>query len=93
MLVGLVYVKIYIPFSHSLKEKRKVVKSICTKVKKNFNVSIAEIDSLDFQQTIGIGIAVVSNDKKHIESITDKMLNYIESNTEGEIIEVNREIV
>ncbi|HHX54915.1 MAG TPA: DUF503 domain-containing protein, partial [Clostridiales bacterium] len=42
---------------------------------------------------ISIGIAVVSNDKKHIESIIDKMLNFIESHTEGEIVEVDREIV
>lgn len=93
MLVGLVYVKIYIPYSHSLKEKRKVVKSVCTKVKNNFNVSIAEVDNLDLQQTIGLGMATVSNDKKHIESIIDKMLNFMELNTEGEIIEVNREII
>mgnify|MGYP000867457150 FL=1 len=93
MLVGIVYIKIYIPFSHSLKEKRKVVKSICAKVKNNFNVSIAEVDNLGLQQTISIGIAVVSNDKKHIESIIDKMLNFIESHTEGEIVEVDREIV
>lgn len=93
MLVGIVYIKIYIPFSHSLKDKRKVVKSICRKVRINFNVSIAEVDDLELHQTIKIGIAVVSNDKKHIESIIDKILNYIELNMDGEIMEVDREIV
>ncbi|NLJ89327.1 MAG: DUF503 domain-containing protein [Clostridiales bacterium] len=93
MIVGIVKVKIYIPFAHSLKEKRTIVKSLCSKIKNNFNVSISEVENQDVHQTIGLGIAIVSNNSKHIDSIIDKIINYIEANTEGEIIEINREIV
>ncbi len=93
MIVGIVNLKIYIPFSHSLKQKRTIVKSLCSKVKNNFNVSIAEVENQDVHQTIGLGFAVLSNNSKHIDSTIDKIINYIDSNTEGEIIEINREIV
>lgn len=93
MFVGIVNLKIYIPFSHSLKEKRTEVKSICQKAKNKFNISIAEIEDLDLHQTISLGFSIVSNNKKHIDSTIDKVINYIESNTEGEIIFVNREIL
>lgn len=93
MFVGIVNLKVYIPFSHSLKEKRMEVKSICAKVKNKFNVSIAEVEDHDVHQTIGLGLALVSNNKKYIDSTIDKVINYIESNTEGEIIQVNREVL
>lgn len=93
MTVGIVNIKLYIAFAHSLKEKRTVVRSICAKVRNKFNVSIAEVENQDVIQTISIGFAIVSNNRKHIDSSIDKILNYIEFNTEGEIIEVNREII
>lgn len=93
MLVGIVNLKIYIPFSHSLKEKRSIVKSLCAKVKNIFNVSIAEVEDQDVHQTIGLGFAVVSNNRKHIDSTIDKVVNYIESNIQGEIIAIYREII
>lgn len=93
MFVGIVNLKIYIPYSHSLKAKRSEVKSICAKVKNKFNVSIAEVEDQDIHQTIGIGFAHVSNNKKYIDSNIDKILGYIESITEGEITKIDREII
>jgi uncharacterized protein len=93
MIIGTVIVKIYIPWVHSLKEKRMVVKSICEKVRNKFNVSIAEIEDQDKHQILVIGIATVAGDMSHCDSIIDHVLNFIESNTEGEIIKIEREII
>lgn len=93
MLVGIVKIKIYIPFAQSLKDKRKEVKSICKKVRNKFNVSIAEVEEQDVHQTIIIGFALVSNSKKKIDSSIDKILNFIEINTNGEVMDVSREIL
>lgn len=93
MIIGVSKVKIHAPWVHSLKEKRMVVKSICAKVRNKFNVSIAEIEAQDKHQMIVIGFAAVAGNMSHCDSIIDHILNFIESNTEGEIIEIEREIL
>ena len=93
MVIGMIKLNINIPWAHSLKEKRKEVKSICDKVKNRYNASIAEVDKHDIHQEIGLGIAWVSNSFSHSDSIGEKVLNFIEDNTEGDIIDVQKEIV
>lgn len=93
MVIGAITIKIHIPWSHSLKEKRMVVKSICAKVHNKFNVSIAEIDDQDLHQIIVLGISYVTTDKAQADSIADHVINFIESSTEGSIVSIDREII
>lgn len=93
MIIGIINIKIHIPWAHSLKEKRMVVKSICAKVRGKFNVSIAEVEEQDIHQIIGLGIACVTNETTQADSIMDNIINYIESNIDGVIIKVEREII
>ena len=93
MIVGIMKLTLYAPWVHSLKEKRMAVKSICGKAAAKFNIAIAEVEELDVHQTIVIGIACVTNDSSHCDSILDNVLKFIENNTEAEIIKVEREIV
>lgn len=69
------------------------VKSLCAKVSNKFNVSIAEVENQDMHQSIGLGIACVTTDSRIADSMIDTILNFIESNTEGEIMHVEREIL
>lgn len=92
MVVGIVKLKIYAPWVHSLKEKRMVVKSLCSKVNNRFNVSIAEVGDQDLHQSIVIGFACVTTDNSHADQIIDKILSYIEGQTEGEIIQAERDL-
>jgi uncharacterized protein YlxP (DUF503 family) len=91
MVIGCAEVKIHIPWVHSLKEKRSEVKSLCAKVKNKFNVSIAEVEEQDTHQKAVLGFACVAGDASLADSIVDTVINFIESNTEGEIISINRE--
>lgn len=92
MVVGIVRLKIYAPWVHSLKEKRTLVKSICSKIKNKFNVSIAEVEDRDIHQSVVIGFACVTSDNSHADQIIDKVLGFIEGNTEGEIVKIEREL-
>jgi len=85
-------IKFYAPWVHSLKEKRTVVKSICAKAGNKFNISIAEIDDQDIHQSIVIGLACVTDETSHCNSILDNVLYFIEENTEAEILKIDREI-
>lgn len=93
MVIGAVKVKIHVPWVHSLKEKRMVVKSLCAKIRNQFNASIAEVEEQDIHQIIVLGFACVTSDASHADSMSDNIINFIESNTEGEIIGIEREII
>lgn len=93
MIIGTAKIKLYAAWVHSLKEKRMVVKSIIDKVKHRYNVSIAEIDTQDLHQTITIGIACVSGETRHANSIIQDIINYIENNTEASIEDIEIEIL
>ena len=78
MVIGLLKVEIYIESSRSIKDKRRVVKSLIQKVKSRFtNLSVSEVLLLDSWKNSIIALVTVSNDIKHINSIMDKVLNFI----------------
>lgn len=93
MVIGAAKIKIHAPWVHSLKEKRMVVKSLCAKVQNKFNASIAEVEEQDIHQIVVLGFACVTSDTAHADSMTDSIINYIESNTEGSILNIEREIL
>jgi uncharacterized protein YlxP (DUF503 family) len=77
MVVGVCTVALQIPGSHSLKDKRRVVKSIVARVGNQFNVSIAEVDAHDAWQSAVLGIACVSNDASHAHRVLTKVVDMI----------------
>lgn len=78
MNVGTLRVRLRLPENGSLKGKRKIVKSISSRVGNKFNVSIAEVDDLDHWQATTLGIACVSNDGRHANEMLSKLMDYIE---------------
>ena len=92
MLVGTAIIQLRASWVTSLKEKRMIVKSLLGRVKNKFNVSIAEIAEQDRHQTIVLGVAFVAASTAQADSITDHVLDFIEENTEAEVVDVNREI-
>lgn len=77
MFIGAGYIKISIPYSQSLKEKRAVISSIKRKIFNKFNVSVAEVDNIDCRNQAVLGFSMVANDKNFINSVFEKMLNFI----------------
>lgn len=92
MLVAVMTVRLYAPWVHSLKEKRAETKSLLARLRGRFNVSAAEADAQDVQQTIVLGIAAVAANAAQADSILDHVLRYIEAGTQSEVMEVIREM-
>jgi len=84
--------KFYIPASKSLKDKRKIVKSIISRLK-NRNISVAEIGGNDLHRYAEVGFSLVSNNKDRVEERFRKIVDYIEDNYEIEISEVVYDLV
>ena len=93
MVLGAMTIELFIHENHSLKGKRKVVKSMIGKVKSRFNVAIAEVGYNDKWQRIELGISTVGNDRRHVNSSLDNVLSFLESLYLAEIIDSKIEII
>ena len=63
----------------SLKEKRRILKSLVARVRNSFNVSIAEVDENDSHRTAVLGMAVVANNSAFADKVAAKVINKIDS--------------
>jgi uncharacterized protein YlxP (DUF503 family) len=77
MIVGVLQVEIAIPDAFSLKDKRRVVKSLKDRIAHAHNVSIAEVGALDEHRRSVIGMAMVSNDSKYVEGALSKLVDFV----------------
>jgi uncharacterized protein YlxP (DUF503 family) len=93
MIIGTGKVYLKADWCHSLKEKRMVVKSILSKTKNKFNVSISEIEAQDIHNYIVLGFATVTNSNAHAQSTLQSIFNFIEENCEAELVDYFIEIL
>lgn len=87
MVIGFLYLDIHFPYCHSLKEKRKRLYSIRDRLKKRYNVALAEIDDQNKWQRTKIGIVTLNNQKKIVESLFNKIIADAEGIIDGEILD------
>jgi len=93
MVIGAGIVILRIHDCHSLKGKRKIVKSIIAQLRNNFNASVSEVGANDVWQRAEIGFALVGNDRQLINAKIDKMFNLVDEMGMAEIIETDMEII
>ncbi|MDJ0987283.1 MAG: DUF503 domain-containing protein [Desulfobacterales bacterium] len=93
MVVGIGTITFRLHDCRSLKGKRKVVRAIVSRLRNNFNASIAEVASNDIHQRAEIGFSMVGNDNAVINSKLDKIINMAEDLGLAEIIDTEIEII
>ena len=77
-----------IPHAASLKDKRRVCRSLVDKTRKRFNASVSEVDTQEMHQTLTLGAAVVSGDAAHARQSLDAIIRYMEEHADGDLIRV-----
>lgn len=77
MVIGILQVRLAIDAAQSLKDKRRVVAGLKDRLHREHQVSVAEVDAQDVHQTAVLGLAVVSTEVPHCQSILDGILNKI----------------
>jgi uncharacterized protein len=75
--VGIARVGLFIGASHSLKEKRMVLRRVKDLVRQKFNVSIAEVAENDMWQRAVLGVAIVGNDRRFVEGALDEVVGFV----------------
>lgn len=94
MNAGICKIKLHLSESRSLKDKRRTVKSIISRLRNQYNISIAEVDDQDLWQLVTLGIACVSNNNQHVDEMLSKVISFITNNyPELEIIDQDVEIL
>jgi uncharacterized protein YlxP (DUF503 family) len=91
MIVGVMTAQLYLHGITSLKEKRRIVKSVIERLKSRFNVSASEVDHNDVRTSAVIAIAVVSNDTRFVNQQLDKIIDFIRSDGRFTLGPVERE--
>lgn len=94
MNAGICRIKLHLPGSQSLKDKRGVIKSIISRLRSHFNISVAEVDDQELWQLATLGIACVSNHNQHVDEVLSKVVNFVRQNyPQLEIVEHETEIL
>ncbi len=87
MVVSTLQFIVELPGISSLKEKRRIVKSLKDRLVHKFRVSAAEVDLLDSLRFAQIGAALVSNSQQFGESVLNKVLDFAIDNISGRIVD------
>jgi uncharacterized protein len=91
MHILLIKLNLHIPNAHSLKEKRKQIKSLKDRLSHRFNASVAEVDMLDSWQKSVIGLCLLSNDKSYLDKQYSLIEQLVLEYAELELISADRE--
>jgi len=90
MVIGVVSWDLSLPECRSLKEKRRVLKSLKERMQHRFHVSVAETGDQDVWTRGELTAAVVTTDRRHADSVLDKLDTFLERDGRAVILRVDR---
>ena len=93
MFVGVARLVISIPGAQSLKDRRRVVKSLKDRIRAKMPVSIAEVGNLERYQVATLGVAVVSNDAARCSELLDSVARMARGARDAVLADVATEII
>jgi len=94
MTIGILTLHFFIPGCTSLKEKRSHIKPVLVRLRREFNISVAEVDRQDMWQESVIACALISNDHEYTQSALQQVAGFSEHNwPELELLEHHIELV
>jgi uncharacterized protein len=92
LIVGTLKIRLVLRESHSLKDKRRVLKSLKDTLSNKFNISVAETDEQDVWQTAEIGVAAVGTDGSFVQSVLTNVVNYVRFFGGVELVDAQQEL-
>ncbi len=91
MRLGFLKITLLIPMSHSLKEKRRPLRSFMEKLRNRFHVSVAEVEAQDLHQRGVIGVALVASDGTVLAREMAAIREFAYGNPDCEVLEIQEE--
>ncbi|ADO73950.1 DUF503 domain-containing protein [Stigmatella aurantiaca] len=93
MFVCVARLTLQIPESGSLKAKRQVLRRVTDRVKARFNVAVAEVDDQDLWQKASLALAVVGNERRHVDEQMEKIIHFVEEMYVAPLISREKELL
>jgi len=93
MVVGILQLRLMIRDAQSLKDKRRIVKSLRDRIRNRFNVSVSEVDSLDLRQQATLGIALATNDPVFADQVLAKVVDLVRATPGAVLVDYETEIL
>ena len=93
MVIGVLQFEIQIPHSESLKDKRRVVKSLKDRLHREHLVSVAEVDALDHHRIAILGVAAVANDAGFVSGVLDRVVEKLRTMHDARLGVVSRDLI
>jgi uncharacterized protein YlxP (DUF503 family) len=94
MVIGACSLELYLPGNGSLKGKRQVIKSLLARLRKEFNVSVAEVGAHDVWQSAVVGVVCVSNDRDYAHGLLTRVAQWVdESRLDCDLVDYYIEII
>ena len=75
-----------------MKDKRRVIKSLTTRIHNRHNASVAEVGDNDKWQVCRLGVAVVSNRSDHVSSCLAAIVRMVEKEHEAYMVDYHTEV-
>ena len=86
-------VELHLPDVGSLKGKRHALKGLKEKLRRRFEISVAEVDHQDTWQRATLALACVSSDSRHANEVISKAMDFIEDSVDGYVTDIHVEIL
>ncbi len=93
MVVGVLTLELVVYEAQSLKDKRRVVKSLKERISNRFNVSVAEVEHQELRQRAGLAVAMVSNDPKLVHGCFDQIVAVAQRDSVASLLSFEKEIL
>ena len=93
MHVGVLQIEVAVPDAMSLKDKRRVIKSLKDRIAHGHNVSIAEVGALDEHRRSILGLAMVGNDSRYVEGALSKLVDFVRAVPQVSLIDYQIEVL
>jgi len=77
LFVRVIKLELFIPAAATLKDKRQVLQSLITRVRRKFNVAVAETGFWEQWQRAELGLALLSNQLVHLEQMLQQIPAFI----------------
>ncbi|TET63579.1 DUF503 domain-containing protein [Candidatus Aerophobetes bacterium] len=93
MIIGILSLDVRVGSSNSLKDKRRVIKSLTTRIRNSFNVSISEVNCQDLWQRSELGVAFLTTDVRFAQSVLNRIVDFVERHRDITLIDSKIEII
>lgn len=92
MIVGTLEVEFQLDGCRSLKDKRRILRSLIDRLRRDFHASVAEVEDNDLWTSAVVGVAVVGREARQVESALQKIVHVLDGNPESCVTGLRREI-